>query len=516
MRDLYAEYLAERPEIMSFYSGPPKALFQTPPKTAQWDRALIEAMGEHQVALGGRHLFMGDEAVVVTGQQPGLFTGPMYTIYKAVTAVLLSKKLHSRFGVRCIPVFWVASDDHDFEEARTAHVLTKNHDILSLTYQPETSVEGLPLFRVPLETSLHDLIDQAAGQAPGSEFRNEVAAFLHESLGASTSFAEWMARIMLRIFKDTPLVVFAPHLPAARNISAAVMEKEIRDPLVSTLLLNRTGQRLKEMDFHQQVAKSDNECNFFLEAEGRRCKVIFEDDKYVVADAGQSFTIDELVQLLHTAPERFSANVALRCVTQQALFPAAAYVGGPSEVAYWAQLKPLFRHFGQDMPVVYPRASCYLKNTKVTKLMEKFQFTREDLMALPEDLVQRALELVDRGPAREVVARHRPALEAALEPLRQELEPMNPNAAGMVTALARRLAEDFDRIEAAIVKGDEEQTESVRRQVARLVTTFYPMKKPQERVFSVLSFLFEHGWNLAPRLLKELDIESFESMEIEL
>jgi bacillithiol biosynthesis cysteine-adding enzyme BshC len=516
MRDLFAEYVAERPELMAFYAGSVRALNNAAPKTGQWHSELVEALGEYQCSLGGRHLFMGDEAVVVTGQQPGLFTGPMYTIYKAATAVLLSKKVHDRFGVRCVPVFWVGSDDHDFEEARTAHVLDKNHELLSLTYSPEASVEGLPLYKVPLEPSLHTLIDAAASNTTGSEVRDDVAKFLHESLDASESFADWTARILVRLFKDTPLVVFSPHLPVARRLFTDVMEHEVRDPLVSTFLLNRTGQRLRDLDYHQQVVKGDNECNFFLDVDGRRRKVIFDDDKYSLPEVGATFTVDEMLQMLHGSPERFSPNVALRCVMQQTLFPAAAYVAGPSEIAYWAQLKPLFRHFDQDMPIVYPRARCLLKSIKVSKLMEKFGFSREDLAVPQEELVERALETTNRGPAKELVARHRPEIEAALQPLKEALEPVNPNAAGMVNAMGRRIAEEFDRIEAAILKGDEEQTESIRKQVARIVTTLYPAKKPQERVLNVLSFLFEYGWSLIPRILKEIDVDSFEQKEIEL
>ncbi len=516
MRDLFAEYVAESADLMGFFVRPAKGLFTATPKTAHWDPALVEGLTEYHAQLGGRPLFMGDEAVVITGQQPGLFTGPLYTVYKAMTAILLAKRVHDRFGMRCVPVFWVASDDHDFEEVRTAHVVTKSHEVLSMTYTPERDVDGLPMYRVPLDASLHTLVDQLASETTGSEFRNEIAQFLHESLDASESLADWTARILVRLFRDTPLIVFAPHLLAARAAAKPVFEQEIRDPLVSTMLLNNTGLRLRELDYPQQVAKKETECNFFLEMNGRRRKVLFEGERYVLPEEDYTCSLDDMAAMLQASPERFTPNVALRCIVQQHLFPVVAYVAGPGEMAYWAQLKPLFRHFGKEMPVVYPRARCLLSNTKVKQLMEKFRFAAGDLDCPADTLVDQALQVDRHAPTLEVVQRHRAGIDGAFEPLRQELESLDKGAADMLAKVRERVSGEFDRLERAILKGDEAHAETVRKQVLRICASLAPMRKPQERILNVFSFLFEHGWSLIPRLVKELDIESFEVKEIEL
>lgn len=516
MRDLFAEYVAENADLMPFFARPAKGLFAATPKTAPWEPSLVEALTDYNTRLGGRPLFMGDEAVVATGQQPGLFTGPLYTIYKAMTAILVAKKVHDRFGVCCVPVFWLASDDHDFDEVRAAHFLTKTHETLTLTYEPKEPVDGLPMYRVPAEASLHDLIDQAASQTTGSEFRNEIATFLHESLAASASLADWTARLMARLFQGTPLIVFSPHLPAARALAAPVIEKEIRDPLVSTMLLNDCGGRLRDLGYHQQVAKGDTECSFFLDMGGRRRKVLFSEDRYTLPEEQMTSTIDELAQMLGSAPDRFSPNVALRCIVQQHLFPVAAYVAGPGELAYWAQLKPLFRHFGKEMPVVYPRARGVLTSLKLKQIMEQFQFTLGDLAGPPDQLIERALQMTNRAPAQEILQRHRAAIQSAIEPLAEDLDSLNKPAAAMARKVRERVATELDHIERAIAKADEDHVETVRKQVARLYTTVFPFRKPQERALNIFSFLFEHGWGLIPRLIKSLDVESFEVREIEL
>ncbi|NIA14579.1 MAG: bacillithiol biosynthesis cysteine-adding enzyme BshC [Nitrospiraceae bacterium] len=516
MRDLFTDYIAEAPQLAPFYGRSIRDLFDSAPKAAPWDPPLAKDLRNYQENLGGHARFMGDEAVVVTGQQAGLLTGPLYTIYKAATAIRLARKLRERFGTACIPLFWVASDDHDFEEARTAYVLTKAHEALPLRYEPRANVNALPMHRVPLEDSLHDIIDAAATQTRGSEHRERVAAFLHESLEKSASLADWTARILARLFRDTPLVLFAPHLTSARKLAAPVFEHEITHPLESTMLLNEAGKRLRELDYAPQIEKGAIECGFFIEMGGRRRKVLFDKERYVIPTEGIACTTSEMVAMLHAAPDRFSANAALRCVVQQRLFPVAAYVGGPGELAYWGQLRQVFAVFGEEMPAVYPRARALLTTAKLNQLRGKFGFSPSSLAAGPEALMEQAYAANAAPDGRVMVGRHRPAIEAALAPLVAEAAEVSATAAAMSANLSRRLGRELDRLERTIMRGTEDQAAAVRQQVARLCTSLCPNRKPQERVYNVLSFLFEHGWDLVPRLIEELDIDSFETKEITL
>jgi uncharacterized protein YllA (UPF0747 family) len=168
------------------------------------------------------------------------------------------------------------------------------------------------------------------------------------------------------------------------------------------------------------------------------------------------------------------------------------------------------------MPVVYPRARCILTSRKLKQLMQAFQFSLSDLAGSPEELMERALNHVVRIAAQEVVQRRRRPIEEVLRPLAEELEPVNKSAAAMARKLLERVQADLDRIERTIMKGDEERIEATRKQVGRLCTSVFPFRKPQERALSIFSFLFEHGWGLIPRLIKELDIESFAVKEVEL
>lgn len=516
MGDLHMDYLAQRPDVMEFYRSAPKTLLADSPSIMEWDPALLEALRRNTEALraNGPVAPLPTRGVaLVTGQQAGLFLGPLYTVYKAVTALVLSRRIEARFGVPCMPVFWLGSDDHDFEEVRTAHLLNKQHEPMSLRYEPTAPVDGLPMFEMPLEDSLHGLIDRALSETTGSEFRESIAAQLHDTLSDSHSLADWSARLLGALFKDTELIHFAPHWPEARKLAAPIFLQEIEEPLRSTGLLNGAGARLQELGYTPQVVKAPDECNFFLFVEKRRRKVLYRDGNFVVPEEGLRFSPDDLRGLLRDAPERFSANVGLRCVVQQKLFGAAAYIAGPGEVAYWAQLKGVFEQVGVPMPVVYPRAQGVLTSLKERKLMDKFGFVLDDLAAPQDALVERALRRAVHSKARDGFTRLREPVEAALAGFASGLK-AGPNALAMAESLRARVGEDLDRIERTILLSDRAQAEAVERQVARLCNSLMPWRKPQERVYTVYSFLFEQGPGLIQRFIDEFDVESFRMNEV--
>lgn len=516
MRDLVRDYLSESEDLMPFYARPLSKLLEHLPEPSPWRPCLVREMRAYNEKIGSGGAFEGTELTVVTGQQPALFTGPMYTAYKALTAIKLARRIEEHTRRRCIPIFWAASEDHDFEEAATAHFLTKKEEPYTLTYAPDSDVAGLPMYRVPLEAWVHEAIDCAMREVRKSEQTEEIASFLHESASVSGSLCEWSVRLLARMFRDTPLVLFAPHLPEARAIQAEVMREEIREPLETVRRLNVAGTALSGLGFSPQITKSEDECSFFLEVEGRRRKVLFRENQFHLPEEAMTLSRNEMQGLLERSPERFSANVALRPVVQQRLFGAAAYVGGPSEVTYWGQLKGVFERFGQPMPVVFPRAQCVLKTAKLDKLMKRLSLCVEDLGSPLERIEDRALRGIAPDTVYQAVERGRTAIAGQFETLLETLETQDAVTREMLEAVAGRVEGEFERIQGTLVRRDAERVATVQAQARRLQQALMPWRKPQERVYTVFSFLFEHGWELIERLLNEIDTESFQLNEVEL
>jgi bacillithiol biosynthesis cysteine-adding enzyme BshC len=520
MSDLAADYLASSDALAPFFAHPPRLDGLAMPPARPADAALVAAVNAAQERLGSSGRLAADDLVIVTGQQPGLFTGPLYTIYKAITALRLAEGVTARTGRACTPVFWVAADDHDFEEVRTAHFLSKQHAVLPLTYTPEADVSGMPMGRVPLESGLHALIDTLAAQTSGSEFRDEIAAFLHASCDASGNLAEWFARILARLFQGTPLVVFPSDLPAARAVAAPVLARALEAPLVPTETANAAGARLAALGYDPQVIKGQSECAFFLEVDGRRRKVLWQEGSFHLPETGQRLDAAAMRDRLAGSPEVFSANVLLRGVVQQTLFPGTvAYVGGPGEIAYWAQLRGVFGHFDTPMPAVLPRARAVLTTAKLNKLLARQGLSLADLDAPLERLLDRALAASGENPLAAALGEHGARLSAEAAAMVSALtaaQQADAGARAVAAAFAAQVDDGVARVLRAVRRADTARVDTARPQIQRLSHALFPGRKPQERVLCVFSYLFEQGWDLIPRLTRALDPARTDLQEIAL
>ena len=519
MASLLNDYIHGTAALLDNYAASPAHVMKHAIAPRSWDAGLASDMVAYQALLGAPKAVDSHAGVYITGQQPGIFTGPLYTIYKAITTLQLAARNTSETGEAFVPVYWVGGDDHDFEEISTVHLLTKQHKAYPLALAAATDQPDVSIFRLPARSELHILADEAAAHAPGSEFAAEIATFLHESIDASENLSELNARIMARLFRDTPLAIFTPELAAARRAAVPIFAREIENPLASTAQLNNGGSRLETAGYGAQVVKDDTSCNFFLEHKGQRCRVRYVDGKFLLPDTGDRFEQADLLALIHESPERFTANVALRCVVQQHLFPVRAYVAGPGELAYWGQLKGVFDAFDTPMPVVYPRIRAVLTSLKTNKLLQKLGLDLEALDKSAAELEELVLRRGDQDPSLGLLAARRAALEATLDGLRIDLAGLGKKGKGAV-ALANQFAEDVlqsvDHLERNLLRADATRMETIQNQIARLTTELAPDRKPQERYYTLFSWLFQYGWDLIPHLIQHLDHQNFDLQEVEL
>lgn len=524
MKPFFDAYIQGDTAVRKLFSAAPEQVFSLPDRAPAWPGGMAEAItgGQHITGAAGEPL-TGREWVIATGQQPGLFTGPLYTIYKAVTAVNIAREIGAA-GIPCIPLFWNAADDHDFEEVRSAHFLTRRHEILSLQYTPRggtaalaLDISDLPMYRVPVEPSLHGLIDTAAEACAGSEQRDQIRDLLHDTLQQAHSVAEWFSLLMAQLFSNTSLRLFAPHTRAARLTAIPVLRREIMHPLASTALLREQGLRIAALGHTPPIQRDDDACNFFLEVDGRRRKVLYQKQRFVIPEDSLSYDAGEMLELLEIAPERFSPNVALRPVVQQHLFPVAAYVAGPGEVAYWAQLKTIFDHFETSMPIVYPRISCTLHSVKTRRFMQRYGLENNDLTG-DNDILARALALEGDNPAVKALGHMRPGFVQTLDALVQEIENASakPAFAHAAKQFKQKTLSALDNLERQFLHADTQQRQAVEARIKRLRNTVAPLNRPQERVLSIFSFLFEHGLPLIQQMMDSLDAKKFTPQEMEL
>ena len=518
-RELARDYLNGSAELGEFFQhdfrSPPSADFLNE-LAGGVDSALIDEVQRYNEKLGADEraleniaaLREHDALAVVSGQQAGIFTGPLYTIYKALAAVQLSGRYRSTLGRAVVPIFWVAADDHDFDEIRSIQFVDWRGRLRTLTYTPPDAAGGLSAFDIPAdEDRLAELVRTLDEETADRDAKGEIVSFLRETLSGGGSLADWFGRLILRVFRGTGLIVFFAHKQRARQLAAEVLAEEIRSPGVTTGLINETSQKLISLGHENRVEKKPNETHFFIYANGRRRKVLFERDRYYLPEEDTSFGRGEMERLCESEPERLSPNVVLRPVVQGAILPTLDYVAGPGEIAYWAQLRRVFERFGVPMARVFPRPHVALVTRRCVKLIEKRNVNIQDM-------VDGGAASIVEGNAGAESSTHERALAKASEEIMlqferylDEISALDSSLGASAAKLKRKIEYELDKLNQKAHAAHDRRTDQLQGETGELAANLFPGGKPQERALNIFPYLMESGWTLIQRLVQNVDVD---------
>ena len=288
--------------------------------------------------------------VVVSGQQPGLFGGPLYTLYKTITGIAFARELERATGRSVVPIFWIASDDHDFEESR--HSFVGGQEV---AYPLDAAPHGVSLSRVTLGPPIVDLVRQVEETVGQAMYGGDVVARLRDAYAPGRGWTEAFARLAGGWAAPWGALVFDPADPEAKRLALPVFEREIELKGKSSEAARTRGEELEKAGYHAQIARTGQELNLFWHGTVREA-IRVSGNTLKLGESGREIASKELLARLREKPEDGSPGVLLRPLMQDHLLPTAAYVGGPSEVAYWAQVYALYPLFGMAPPAIVPRA----------------------------------------------------------------------------------------------------------------------------------------------------------------
>lgn len=427
-------------------------------------------------------------AAAVTGQQVGLFGGPLFALLKALSALRIAEDARG-LGVDCVPIFWLATEDHDLAEVNHATLLSAEGKLEKLIVEP-AGVAGAPISDVLLGPE----IEPVAAQAAALLGESEVTDFLLQAYRPGETLGSAFARLFSRVFSDWGVVLLDASDPELHAIAqpvyrAAVMGAEEID----TALLER-GKALRAAGYHEQVKVTPSSTLLFAKRDGRREAIQRANGAFVVA--GQRLSQQQLLDEIAAMPERFSANVLLRPVVQDYLLPTIAYTGGPAEVAYFAQAAVVYEEVLGRLTPVLPRFSATLLDARAQRLMAKYQLTLPDLFhgsealrdllalrSLPPEL-QRSFDDADRS------------LTTALDSVRHGLQKLDPTLVDAAARAQSKMLYQLGRLRGRAANAEVRRQQEIARHAEWLSSALYPNKNLQERELAGVQFLARHGREL--------------------
>ena len=436
---------------------------------------------------------------VVAGQQPGLFGGPLYTIYKALTAIAFARELERVSGVPAVPIFWIASDDHDFEEVRRAFLTNGAAEPASVEYPTDLLPRGVSVSRITFGPAVEAVVRGAESFLPISEYREELLARLRQAYAPGRGWSEAFARFLGRTAATEGALVFDASDEEAKELAMPVFEREIALRGKSSEAAKERGEALAARGYHAQIARAGNELNLFYHGREREA-VRVHGAGFRLATSNQELTESKLLALIRNHPADVSPGVLLRPLMQDHLFPTAAYVGGPAEVAYWAQVHALYPLFDTEPPAVVPRAGATLLEPKVSKALARFQLEWPDLSGDVEAVIGKALRalLPEDFPA--LFERERVLIHDAFGRIEKAVLGFDPSLQSAVETSANRTKHESEVLEKKLMQVWKRRQEESVLQIRRARGHLFPHGGLQERSLSLLGYAARYGPGLTERL----------------
>ncbi len=526
---LFADYCENFERLSDFYAGPFADLTRYKAEAKRVlsydrDRSLVadvlmsqnDRWGLDETTRANVEALAGPESLaVVTGQQVGLLTGPLYTIYKTATAVKLARRLSDGIGVPVVPVFWLEGEDHDIDEIKSVRLLRGN-DVVTVAYPFEDPPAGSnhgPVGRIRLAEAIDVVLNQIEEILPPTDFRPEVMRLVREAYRPGYSLRDAFAQLLKSLFRNDGLVFISPDDRRLKEPAVRLFEKEVNDARKVANMVSAAGVSLAR-DYHAQL--SVRPTNLFHVDKLGRFSIDLDNGHFRIRGREGTLDRDALIAMIREDPCCISPNVVLRPILQDRILPTLAYVAGPSEIAYLAQLKRVYEWADQPMPLVYPRASVTLVESKIERLLSQYAL---DVVAAGEnvnDLFRRVvIEQMDVDVP-EAFGKAGGYLHAALDEIKPIAGGVDKTLGKAVEAARASILNEWKRLQEKVLKSEKRRHDEDRARLGRLQANLYPDGRLQERGLSVLYFLNKYGPGFVEQLTSAIDLDTREHQVISL
>ena len=503
---LYSTYLNDFSRVSEFYVHPPdlNGISRAAKEIRLTDshrHSVVEVLRKQNATFSGdsetsRNLdrLQNGAVTVVTGQQVGLLGGPAFCVYKALTAIRLAKELTAN-GTNSVPVFWLATEDHDLAEID--HSFFGARGALERFDLSTPGAEGRRVGEIPLGDAVREISSRACEMLEGAA-AEDVARWISESYRPEETFGSAFAKLMTRIFAGRGLIFLDPLSPELHRLSAQTMLRALKEHEALAKELVARSAALGHAGFHAQVKVTENSTLVFRIVDGQRVAVRPRNGGFAAGNIQESF--EETWKAVEHHPEQFSANALLRPVIQDTLLPTIAYVGGPAEIAYHAQTSLVYKRLLGRAPAILPRAGFTLVPAHVASLLKKYNVDVRDVLAGRQRLRPKMEAEVLPRELTERFAESEKKLQGLLGDLRAPLAKLDQTLAGALDTAAEKMLYQFNSVRSKAGRAEGFRTGVLDSHEREITSLLLPNNQLQERSLSLLPFLAVQGREFLDRL----------------
>ncbi|MEX0770759.1 MAG: bacillithiol biosynthesis cysteine-adding enzyme BshC [Balneolaceae bacterium] len=443
----------------------------------------------------------GNSLAVVTGQQLTIYGGPLFTIYKTLTAIIYARRWEEKLDRPVVPVFWMADEDHDFEEVSRLGILT---DRVYQELQMENGQDhSLPAGRYQLGKEFAGVRKQLRELLPDSDFSDSLFESLDRHYQDKRTLQDAFGGWMMELFGKYGLILAGSDDPEIKKRTLRPLLKATENHQEVMELLDVQSKKLEGNGFHRQ-ARVQSSNIFYIDEKQRRQKLVFEDSSWYSGN-GHRWSTDELTRNIESTPEQFSPNVFLRPLMQDHLLPTLAYVAGPGETAYYAQMKPLYENMEQRMPMILPRFSLTLIEPAIQRVMKKLPFELSDYARRIEDLESGYIEKIDRMDVEEVFADWKNQVHSITREKTDEIGQVDPTLKASVDKAGTIFENELNKLKGKVYRAIKKDEEIQLNRIRRIRHNLFPDSKLQERQVAFICYMNKYGPDVWDRLFQCLE-----------
>ena len=507
---IYCDYVGRKQQAVSLFERDPFELdsyrsIADMLESRDYNRERVSALllemnsgwsADEAALVNCRRLALGDCVAVLTGQQVGLLGGPMLTALKALHAVRLAGELEERLARPVVPIFWLELEDHDLDEVSRLTVKNARHKLVELHLEAKHGAgKRAPVRDIVLGAEYDKLRRELAGLWPRTENSRAAWKILDGCYSAEDTFATGFAAFFARLMSRFGLVLADPSHEEFKRIAAPVFSAEISGPLTDLEAFTQQQDRLDGAGYHTQVETTPGNMQLFVYEGGEKHRLAVEGDECSLVGSDTRLSRGELKSLAEEKPEAFAPSVLLRPLVQDTLFPTAAYVAGPAEVAYFAQIRPLYEAMGIPMPAIMPRAGATLIGAAARRTLRDFDIdlAEGELFQEREELIKNVVAKHVPDATERLFTQARSGVAEAMSSLLGGLEASDEGFIKAAQSTARKIDYHMGKLERKYIKALERKNEAAVRRLERLANTLYPGGTLQERVFTVAQFTNLYG-----------------------